>query len=102
MSVAQVTLRTLNRPWPYRHLAAMVTTTRRVYRSGTGLVGPAHNDYVLGADRLAGGDPASLAPALDLAGVLVIAHDNRARPEPRDRGAQEYRRLRRLTGAEAA
>jgi hypothetical protein len=103
MLVGTVTLRILNRPWPYVHLAPMRTITRRVYRAGTRIVGPAHNDYGFEGERL-NGDPArrQLAPALDLSDLLVIAHDNRSRQPLRDAAAQTYRRVRRAAGIEAS
>lgn len=89
MNVGIVTLRVLNRPWPLRELAPMVTSAPRLFAAGTRVEGPAHNDYV----------PAD-APA-DLTVALVIAHDNRARPTGREAAAQEYRRERRRAGIEA-
>lgn len=101
LDVAEVTLRTLNRPWPFAHLAPMTTTTRRIYRAGTRVIGPAHNDYARDGVRL-NGDPAvgELAPALDLTGLVTIVHDNRARGVDRERAAQDYRRARRAHGVE--
>lgn len=103
MNVALVGLRTLNRPWPYQHLAPMLTTARRVYRAGVTVAGPAHNDYELDGERV-NGDPARgpLLPAADLSDVIVLAHDNRSRPSVRDAAAQAYRRARRLSGIETA
>lgn len=88
MNVGFVGLRVLNRPWPFEHLAPIVTTTPRVFGAGTRVVGPAHNDF------------APSGSAVDLAGVLVIAHDNRNRGADRDAAAQEYRRARRAEGLE--
>lgn len=103
LDVATVTLRNLNRPWPLRELAPQTFAARRLFRAGTTVPGPAHNDYRLDGRRLAG-DPASgaLEPALDLTAFLTIAHDNRARPAQREQAAQTYRRARRAAGVEAA
>lgn len=101
--VAEVTLRNLNRAFPYSALAPMRTTTRRLYRAGTTLAGPAHYDYHRDGRRLNGDRNAgALTPALDLSALLTIAHDNRARPAAREAAAQEYRRARRRERVEIA
>ncbi len=102
LDVAHITLRTLNRPWPWRELPLMQTVARRIYRAGTRLAGPAHNDYEFAGRMLNGGTRDLLAPSLDLSAVMTINHDNRARPQARDAAAQDYRRARRYTGVEAA
>ena len=102
MLVGTVTLRILNRRWPYVHLAPMQTTTRRVYRAGTLIAGPAHNDYTRDGERLNGDmTRGPLAPAFDLSALIVIAHDNRSRLPMRDAAARTYRRVRRASRIEA-
>jgi hypothetical protein len=100
LDVADVMLRTLNRPWPYQHLAPMAAAHRRIYRTGTRVAGPAHNDYTFGDRRLNGSRVDELAPALDLAGEVTITHDNRSRPKQRNAAGQIYRRARRQHGIE--
>ncbi len=102
LDVAHVTLRTLNRPWPWRELPPMQTVARRIYRAGTRVAGPAHNDYELSGRPLNGAMLEQLTPALDLSALLTINHDNRARPQARDQAAQKYRRARRQLRVEAA
>lgn len=102
LDVAEVTVRNLNRPWPFQHLAEQVMPARLIYRAGARVVGPAHNDLELGGVRL-NGDPlhGDLAPALDLASLVEVAHDNRNRGDTRNGAAAAYRRARRANGIEA-
>lgn len=101
LGVAEVTVRNLNRPWPWQHLAPQVLHSRLIYRAGTRVYGPAHNDYVRHGVRV-NGDPAigDLAPALDLTEHVEVAHDNRNRGPARNQAAVDYRRARRLAGIE--
>jgi hypothetical protein len=101
-NVAQVTLRTLNRPWPHSELGPMVATQRRLFRAGTRLHGPAHNCYGRAGTWLAG-DPAllELTPALDVSRMLTIEHDNQSRPGRRRDAAVRYRHARRGAQVEA-
>jgi hypothetical protein len=94
--VATVTLRMLNRPWPYSELGPAKLAQRRIFRVGTRVVGPAHNCYRRHGAALAG-DPAllELAAALDATAMLTIEHDNQNRPEVRRDAAQHYRAARR-------
>jgi hypothetical protein len=102
LDVAEVTVRTLNRPWPLSHLAPMAVAHRRIYRAGTRVSGPAHNCYRLGEQWL-NGDPGKLelAPAVDLTDVVTVAHDNASRPRARRDAAVAYRRARRARRVEA-
>jgi hypothetical protein len=101
-AVAQVSLRILNRQWPYSELGPMLVTQRRLFRAGARVDGPAHNCYRRDDVWLAG-DPAvlELAPALDVTGMLTIEHENQARPAHRREAAGRYRRARRGAQLEA-
>lgn len=101
--VATVSVRNLNRPWPYAHLAPTTQAARMIYRAGVRVPGPAHNDYTRAAARLNGDpSPGALSPALDLTGQVTLAHDNRNRGDARNAAAARYRRERRAHRVEAA
>lgn len=92
--VCEITLRPMNRTWPYSELPENAVPVRRVMRAGTRVPGPTHFAYRY-RDHWLNGDTAhvTIAPARTL--PLELFHDNNARPEYRRRQAKGYRRSRR-------
>jgi hypothetical protein len=102
LDVAELLCVPLNRSWPFRELPVNDQPLRRFFRAGTRLPGPAHNGYVF-EGRWLNGDLAYIKrePALDLTGLVRLAHDNQNREPERKLAAKDYRQARREQRVEA-
>jgi hypothetical protein len=95
--VASVTMRYLNRSWPYSEMPPHEVTQRHIYRGIPGLTYRyVHNGIVTPDGRWLNGDGSlvSLAETLDLSRIVTVDHDNQNRGRDRNLRMRAYRKTR--------